>query len=335
VLARTDPGRTDVTDEFAASGWSKDVTPPIGMRTIAMQGITPHLWFDTAAVEAANFYCETFPGSAVTSVVTLPGTPSGEVDTVAFELFGQPFMAISAGPLFRFNPSVSFAVACETPDEVDDFWQRLAAGGAVLMELGSYPFSDRYGWTTDRFGLSWQVSLAPYAGMAQRITPTLMFVGDVCGRASEAIRSYTSVFPDSGVDMEVPYGPGAAPNAEGDVMYASFRLAGQRFAAMDSALDHDFGFNEAISFIVACDDQTELDRYADALSAVPEAEQCGWIKDGFGLSWQISPAELDRMMVEGSAEQVARVTTAFLAMQRFDLAALRRAYEGRRATARS
>jgi predicted 3-demethylubiquinone-9 3-methyltransferase (glyoxalase superfamily) len=118
-------------------------------------------------------------------------------------------------------------------------------------------------------------------------------------------------------------------------MYASFRIAGQRFAAMDSALDHAGGFNEAISFLVACEDQDELDRCTDALSAVPEAEQCGWIKDRFGLSWQLSPVELGRFMSEGSPEQRARVTEAFLAMKRFDLATLRRAYEGENARAAS
>ncbi len=118
-------------------------------------------------------------------------------------------------------------------------------------------------------------------------------------------------------------------------MYASFRLAGQQFVAMDSALDHDFGFNEAISFLVNCDDQDELDRYSDALSAVPEAEQCGWVKDRFGLSWQISPTDLDRMMTEGSDEQVARVTEALLAMKRFDLTELQRAYKGEAEPARS
>ena len=293
-----------------------------------MHGITPHLWFDTKAVEAADFYCETFPDSRVTSIVALPGTPSGDVDTVMFELFGQPFMAMSAGPLFRFNPSVSFTVTCETSEEVDRYWERLSPGGSVLMELGTYPFSERYGWTTDRYALSWQVSLAADGEAGRRVTPTLMFVGDVCGRAEEAIRAYTSVFPDSGLEMVVPYGSDAAPDAEGDVMYASFRLAGQQFAAMDSALDHDFGFNEAISFLVNCDDQDELDRYTDALSAVPEAEQCGWVKDRFGLSWQIWPVDLDRMMIERTDEQLARVTEAFLGMKRFDLAELRRAYDG-------
>jgi predicted 3-demethylubiquinone-9 3-methyltransferase (glyoxalase superfamily) len=297
-----------------------------------MQGITPHLWFDTEAVEAARFYSETFPGSRVTNVVTLSGTPSGDVDSVTFELSGQPFMAISAGPHFRFNPSVSFAVACETAEEVDRYWERLSAGGSVLMELGSYPFSERYGWVADRYGLSWQVSLADDADAGERITPTLLFVGDVRGRAEEATGAYTSVFPDSGVDLVVPYGSDATPNVEGDVMYASFRLAGQRFAAMDSGLDHGFAFNEAVSFLVACDDQDELDRYAEALSAVPEAEQCGWVKDRFGLSWQIAPTDLDRMLAEGSDEQRARVTEAVLAMKRFDLAELRRAYDGEAAS---
>ena len=293
-----------------------------------MRGIIPHLWFDTQAVEAATFYCDTFPDSRVTQVTTLRGTPSGHTDSVAFELFGQPFMAISAGPLFEFNPSLSFTVACETAAEVDRYWQRLSEGGAPLMELGSYPFSERYGWTTDRYGLSWQVSLAADGEVGQRITPSLLFVGDVNGRAEEAIRAYTSVFPDAGVDAIVPYGDDHAPNAADDVMYASFRLAGQQFTAMDSALGHAFGFNEAVSLLVHCDDQDELDRVTDALSAVAEAEQCGWIKDRFGMSWQISPVELHQMLAADSDEQVARVTEAFLAMKRLDLAELRRAYHG-------
>ena len=297
-----------------------------------MQGITPHLWYDTEAVEAARLYCETFPDSRVTGTAMLPGTPSGDAGMVTFELFGQPFMAISAGPHFRFTPAVSFMVTCETADEVDRYWNRLSPGGSVLMELGSYPFSERYGWTTDRYGLSWQISLAADGDVgevgSQRVTPSLLFVGDVCGQAGEAIGLYTSVFDDAGIYAAAPYGPDAAPNAPDDLMHARFRLAGQQFVAMDSALGHDFGFNEAVSFLVECEDQEELDRYTEALSAVPEAEQCGWLKDRYGLFWQVHPVEMSRMMLEGSAEQIARVTEAFLAMKRLDLAALRRAYEG-------
>ncbi len=292
-----------------------------------MQGITPHLWFDREAVEAAELYTDTFPDSRIVDVNVIRDTPSGDTAMVSFELAGQPFAAISAGPMFRFNPSVSFLVACETADEVDALWQRLGEGGEPLMPLGSYPFSDHYGWTTDRYGLSWQVMRTDDVG-EQRITPTLMFVGDVCGKAEEAIGLYTSLFPDAGIEDVLRYGPDEAPDVAGTVKHAGFRLGGRRFAAMDSAHDHRFAFNEAISFMVTCDDQAEIDRYWEALSAVPEAEQCGWLADRFGVSWQIVPAEMGEMLGSGSEEQRARVTQAFLGMKKFDVAALRRAYDG-------
>ena len=293
-----------------------------------MDKITPHLWFDHQAIEAAEYYAATFPDSKVLDVTTIPDTPGGDTDIVTFQLWGQSFQAINAGPLFSFNPSVSFAVACDTVDDVDRIWARLAEGGTPLMPLDSYPFSERYGWIQDRYGLSWQVSYAGGRPVTQRITPTLTFVGDVCGKAEEAIAFYTSVLPDSTTYFLQRYGAGQEPDAEGTVQYGAFQLAGQVFAAMDSARDHDFAFNEAISLLVYCDNQEEIDRYWDALSAVPEAEQCGWLKDRYGLSWQIVPANMDEMLQAGSTEQVARVTKAFLAMKKFDLAELERAYAG-------
>ena len=292
-----------------------------------MDKITPHLWFDKEAVQAAEFYCSTFPNSNVTDVSTLRNTPSGDTDIVTFELFGQTFQAISAGPLFRFTPAVSFFVQCETKDEVDAFWNKLHAGNA-LMPLDSYPFSERYGWTEDRYGVSWQIGYIGDQEMTQRITPTLMFVGDVAGRAAEAVNFYTSVFPNSKVGDIFRYGAGEEPDEEGTVRYVGFSLDGQEFAAMDSAQDHKFGFNEAISFMVGCEDQSEIDYFWDKLSAVPESEQCGWLKDRFGLSWQIIPRLLDEYMARGSQEQIDRVTEAFLQMKKFDLADLQRAYEG-------
>jgi predicted 3-demethylubiquinone-9 3-methyltransferase (glyoxalase superfamily) len=153
-----------------------------------MPQIVPHLWFDTQAREAAAFYAAIFPDSAVTNVATLRDTPSGDTEVVSFTLSGQPFMAISAGPLFRFN--------------------------------------------------------------------------------------------------------------------------------------------EAISFIVRCETQAEIDRYWAALSADPTAEQCGWLKDKYGLSWQVVPTRMDEMLERGTEEQRARVTQAFLPMKKLDLAALERAYAG-------
>ncbi len=152
-----------------------------------MKPITPHLWFDKEAREAAEFYCSVFPNSRITNVTTLRDLPSGDCDVVSFELSGQPFMAISAGPLFKFNESISFMVYCDTQAEIDNYWMQL--------------------------------------------------------------------------------------------------------------------------------------------SAVPAAEQCGWLKDKYGLSWQIVPTDMDKMLEKGTPEQIGRVTQAFLKMKKFDIGELRRAYE--------
>lgn len=293
-----------------------------------MQKIAPHLWFDREAKEAAQFYTTVFKGSRINSVVMLHNTPSGSVDTVEIELFGQEFVLISAGPLFKFNPSVSFLVACETKDEVDLYWQKLSQGGRALMELGEYPFSERYGWIEDRYGLSWQVMFRRGQEIRQRITPTLMFVGKQWGKAEEAINFYARVFHDAMVGDIDRYGKGEEPDREGTVRHASFVLEGQEFAAMDSALAHNFAFNEAISFMVHCETQEEIDYYWGELSADPEAEQCGWLKDKYGLSWQIGPRVLEEMLKDEDPKRVARVTEAFLKMKKFDIAALKRAYEG-------
>ncbi len=294
-----------------------------------MHKITPHLWFDNQAEEAATFYTSVFPNSRMTNVTTLNDTPSGTVEVVSFEIDGQPFSAISAGPLFKFTPAVSFLVACTTKQEVDAFWKRLSEGGTPLMPLDAYPFSERYGWTEDKYGLSWQLMYVGDQEAIQRITPTLMFVGDACGKAEEAITFYVSVFHNAHVGDILRYGPGEAPDQAGTIKHAAFTLAGQEFAAMDSAHAHQFTFNEAISLMVYCDIQADIDYYWTKLSAVPEAEQCGWLKDRYGLSWQIVPSGMDDMLRRGDQEQRARVTEAFLKMKKFDLAELMEAYEGR------
>ncbi len=293
-----------------------------------MPRITPHLWFDKEAVEAAEFYTTAFPGSKVTNVSRITDTPSGDCDIVSFELLGQPFMAISAGPLFRFTPAVSFLVRCPTREQVDALWSELSRGGDQLMPLDSYPFSERYGWTTDRYGLSWQVMLDSTGEIDQAIVPTLMFVGDVCGKAEEAAKHYTSVFPGSSIEHIQRYGDEEEPEESGTVRHLYLSLDGYKFAAMDSAREHAFGFNEAISFMVGCETQDEIDYYWDGLSASPEAEQCGWCKDAFGVSWQVVPAALEELLSQGTEEQTARVTQAFLQMKKFDIATLQRAYEG-------
>lgn len=301
-----------------------------------MQKITPHLWFDKEAKQAAEFYASVFPNGKVRHVSTIHNTPSGDTDIVSFELAGQPFMAISAGPYFKANPSISFFVNFDPSrdeqarEHLDKLWAALSEGGQVLMPLQEYPFSKHYGWVQDKFGISWQLILTNPSGEPRpMIVPSLLFVGDVCGRAEEAITFYTSVFKNSKPGNMMRYPKGMEPDKEGSLMFGDFALGGQWFAAMDSAHPHKFAFNEGISLLIPCEDQAEIDYFWDKLSAVPEAEQCGWIKDKFGVSWQVHSVEMDDMMTNGTPEQIDRVTQAFLKMKKFDLAALRKAYEGK------
>lgn len=299
-----------------------------------MQKIIPHLWFDTQAVEAAVFYTSIFPNSKITHKGVLHDTPSGDCDVVSFDLSGFAFMGISAGPYFKLNPAISFMVNFDPSKDskaeqnLEALWKQLSEGGEALMELQEYPFSKKYGWIKDRYGVTWQLILTnPQGEERPFIMPSMLFVGDVAGKAAEAVDYYLSVFKNSKLGNRQFYGKGQEPNQEGYVMFSDFQLEGQWFVAMDSSMKHEFGFNEAISLLINCKDQTEIDHYWEKLSAVPQAEQCGWLADKFGVSWQVSSNELQDMMANGTDEQVTRVTQAFLKMKKFDLAVLQKAYK--------
>jgi len=298
-----------------------------------MQAITTHLWFDKEAKEAAALYTSIFKDSKIKNTATLHNTPSGTVDLLTIELLGQEFRLINAGPLFKFTPAVSFLVACDTKEEVEALWNELAKGGSALIELGEYPFSEKYGWTQDRYGLSWQVMFMGDRKIEQKITPTLMFVGEQCGKAEEAIKFYASVFHDAKIGHILRYGKGEKPDKEGTIKHAGVSLEGESFAVMDSARAHNFTFNEAISFMVHCDTQEQIDYFWSKLSADPTAEQCGWLKDKFGLSWQIVPTVMEEMLSDKDQSKLARVTEAFLKMRKFDIAKLKEAYGQARSAA--
>ncbi len=294
-----------------------------------MQKIIPHLWFDTEAAEAAALYTSLFPYSAVISSADIDDTPSGTAKSLTIRLAGQDFILLSAGPYFKFTPAVSFLVSCSTKEEVDRLHGALASGGSELMPLGEYPFSERYAWVADKYGLNWQLMYSGGRPATQKITPTLMFTGGVAGKAEEAIGFYSSIFDRSRVCEMLRWSEGEGPDAPGTVKRAAFELGGEGFAAMDSAWDHGFGFTEAISFVVECADQREVDYYWNALSAVPEAEQCGWLKDKYGVSWQIVPTELTELTGGDDPKASARAVQAMLKMKKLDIEGLRAAYEDR------
>lgn len=289
------------------------------------QKITPFLWFDNQAEEAANFYTTLFTDSALGQVSRYgPDTPgpAGQVMTVRFKLAGLWFTALNGGPYFNFTPAHSFFVHNETEQQVDTLWQALSAGGSVLMDLAAYPFSEKFGWVQDRFGLSWQVSLDR---VPQSISPFFMFTGAQHGRAAEAVHLYTSLFPASGVDRLDLYGPGE-DGPEGTTRHAAFRLAGQPFEAIDSAFDHGFTFTPAISFYIDCRDQAEVDFFWDRLLDGGQPSQCGWLTDRFGVSWQVIPTALIELMNDPDPQKSYRVTQAMLKMVKIDIAALKQAY---------
>ncbi len=294
-----------------------------------MQKIIPHLWFDKEAIEASNFYAETFPDSKVTMITQIKDTPSGDCDLVDFEVMGFKFSAISAGPYFKLNPAISFMVNFDPSKDkdaltrIDEIWSKLCAGGKVLMPIDRYPFSERYGWVEDRYGVSWQLILTKPEGEPRPvILPTMLFVTDTGRQAEEATNFYLSVFEDARRGALVRYGAGMDPNPKEAVMFTDFTLAGQWFVAMDASKSmHEFAFNEAVSFMINCEDQTEIDYYWDKLSAVPESEQCGWVKDKYGVSWQIVPTKMAQLM----ARNPAKTTPAMMAMKKIIIADLEKA----------
>lgn len=294
-----------------------------------MQKITPFLWFDGNAEEAANFYASTFGNSKVNKITRYDedgaastGMRKGDVMTAEFTLNGQVFVGLNGGPIFQLNPSVSYFVNCKTKKEIDELWQKLSNGGKVLMPLDKYFFSERYGWLEDRFGVSWQLIINE-GEFEQKFIPSLLFVNEVCGRAEEAIDFYTKVFKNSKVKSIYRYEANQEPDKEGTIAFADFILEGYHFAAMDSAQNHKFNFNEASSFAVNCDTQDEVDYYWDKLTADGGQESmCGWLKDKFGVSWQITPKILGRLISSSNPEVAKKAMQAMLKMKKIIIADL-------------
>lgn len=285
-----------------------------------MANIVPHLWFDNQAHEAAEFYTSLFPESEITLVNTISETPSGDVETLTFTIMGRRFMAISAGPYFKLNPSISVTAVLEE-HLIEPIWERLAAHGNTLMPLDSYPFSSTYGWVQDRFGLSWQLMSNDIGRQnIDPITVSLMFCGENYLRAEEAVNHYLSIFEHAELNR-------LQKDGDNQVLFSSFTLENQQFSAMDSGLEHDFTFNEAFSLMVECDSQEEIDHYFVNLSAVKNAEQCGWVKDDYGVSWQIVPRQMNELLQHGTQQQRDRVTQAMLKMKKINLSKLLEAYQ--------
>jgi predicted 3-demethylubiquinone-9 3-methyltransferase (glyoxalase superfamily) len=292
--------------------------------------LTTCLWFDSNAEEAMKFYASVFENAKVGSIAyygeaghEVHHRAKNSVMTVRLTIEDQEILALNGGPVFTINPSISFYVSCQSENEIDRLYKQLSSDGSVLMELKKYPFSEKYAWINDKFGVPWQLNLT--GKTSQKVSPCLMFTGEHSGQAEEAISFYTSIFKSSNVDYIAKYEEGEP--APGKVKHAAFKLDGQQFIAMDSPIEHSFNFTPATSFIVNCKTQQEIDEMWEKLIAGGGApSQCGWLMDKFGVSWQVVPAILEDMVTDKDKVKRENVLAAIMKMVKLDIAELEAAY---------
>jgi predicted 3-demethylubiquinone-9 3-methyltransferase (glyoxalase superfamily) len=282
--------------------------------------INPCLWFDGQAKAAADLYCAIFPDSKIKSASPI---------VVDFELCGQKFIGLNGGDMFKPNASISFYVVCETEEEVRGLWLPLSENGKAMIPLGKYPWSELYGWTQDRFGVTWQITLDKTRAKGQRITPSMLFTQESHGRGNEAIDFYTSVFPNSSIEMKAYYDEGESTySTTGMLKFSLFNLLGQSFTIMDAGFHQPYTFNEGISLVVDCENQAEVDYFWGKLTEGGQESQCAWLKDKFGVSWQIVPKLLTQLLSHPDREKAGRAMQAMMKMRKIDTVALQKAFDG-------
>jgi predicted 3-demethylubiquinone-9 3-methyltransferase (glyoxalase superfamily) len=270
--------------------------------------ITPCLWFNGQAKDAAALYCSVFDNAKVTAQSPI---------VTEISVCGQSITLLDGGPMYQPNPSISFYYICETEEEFERIWNAFSEGGTVMMAAGKYPWGEKYGWIGDKFGISWQLALGKIADVGQKITPCLMFTGKQYGRVDEAIAHYSSVFKDVSVDGILRYGADEKPDEEGKVKHAQIAWNGQKFMLMESAHPHAFSFSEGISLTIHCETQEEIDYYWAKLTESGEESMCGWVKDKFGVSWQIIPNVLGKIMSDPA--KAGKAAQAFMSMKKLNI----------------
>lgn len=272
--------------------------------------IYPCLWFDGNAKASADFYCSIFKNSKI-----INNTPM----VVLFEIEGKLIMGLNGGPMFKINPSISLFVTCETNEEIESIWNQLSKEGTIMMPLDQYPWSEKYGFVADKFGVCWQLMLGEIPPNGQKIMPCFLFVGEQYGKAQAAIKQYTSIFPNSKI-QNLSIDESEDQQQKGSLKFGNFKLQNELFAAMDGFGKHQFQFNEGVSLVVECDTQDEIDNYWTKLTEGGSESQCGWLKDRFGVSWQIVPTILSELMSD--PEKASRVVQAFMKMKKFNIETL-------------
>lgn len=267
--------------------------------------ITPCLWYNGNGKEAASLYCSVFANSRIAAQSPM---------VTEIVIAGQSITLLDGGPKYQPNPSVSFYYICEEAQELHRIWDAFIKEGDIMMPMGQYPWGEKYGWVTDKFGVSWQLALGKISDVGQKITPCFMFSGKQYGNADEAIKHYAAVFKNTAMDGILRYTAEEKPEEEGKVKHAQFSLEGQKFMIMESILPHSFTFSEGVSLTIHCTTQEEIDYYWERLTENGEESMCGWLKDKFGVSWQIIPDILSQIMSD--PQKAGKAAQAFMSMRK-------------------
>lgn len=276
--------------------------------------IYPCLTIKGKIAEAAEYYSNIFGEGKINQSSSF---------VIQLELSGQNFMLLNEGPSSSPNPSISFTVISEAAEETETYWRKLIEAGEALMPLDRYDWSSRYGWVQDRYGVSWQLYTGSRKDTPQKFCPTLMFTEANAGKASEAMHFYTNLFPQSNIQGILRYGEHDNENTD-FVKHAQFTINHFIAVAMDSSLPHGFSFNDAISLVVECETQAEIDAYWEQLTANGgKGVACGWLTDRYGLSWQIIPKILSKLLKD--PVRAPRVMNALMQMKKLVIADLERA----------
>ncbi|TDQ17222.1 putative 3-demethylubiquinone-9 3-methyltransferase (glyoxalase superfamily) [Algoriphagus boseongensis] len=267
--------------------------------------IHPCLWFDQQAAEAADFYISVFPNSRIVDKNPI---------AVSFEVMGTLMMGLNGGPKYQQTQACSYFVYCGEEVSIEEVYDSLKKDGKVYFPLDTYPWSPKYAWVQDRFGTNWQLDADPIRSV-QKIVPCLLFVNEKKSKVREAREFYTHIFPNSIRLMEAPL-----PDSE-DLLFTQFKLDGYIMNAMSSPERHEFDFSPGNSLVITCKGQAEIDYYWEKLGESGEHGRCGWLTDKFGLSWQVVPEGLGKMMSD--PEKGKRSMEALLKMNKLIIETLK------------
>lgn len=251
--------------------------------------IYPCIWCNNNAIEMANFYISVFPNTEIIDQNKW---------VVVLKMKGQHIMLLNGGDTFKPNPSISLMYLSVSEQEIESIYNKISIGGKDLMALDSYPFSSKYAWVEDKYSVSWQLITANQVDIVQTVVPTLMFIGNNNGKAEEAIDYYTSVFANSQKRGISRY-TGSEGENEGNIQHAEFIINNYLLMIMDSSYPHAFEFTGGVSLVVECKNQEEVDYYWNKLTTDGgEENMCGWLRDKYGVSWQITPTIMKDILLK-------------------------------------